>query len=398
MTAHSFHSQYIDDPTDLERLCRQWQHSARLAIDTEFVGEDSFIPRLELIQVASVDAAAAIDFPALHAKSSMNCLWEIIRDPSIEKVVHAGRQDLELFAVHAGQIPTPFFDTQIAAAMVGYGSQIAYAGLVQRVHGTKLAKSHTFTNWSQRPLTEEQITYALDDVQYLLPIHDHLRARILSLGRTEWLREEFGRLHTSLGEKAQHPQDRWRRIRGWENLKPRSAAVLREVTAWREDEARRRNVPRNRVMRDEVLLQLARQAPRRVEELRAIRGVHPAEAERNGEALLARIKRAHALPATEWPDVPHERKPEPEADGQVEFLQALLKTCALEANIAPSLLATTADLQALVDAKRDRSALDLPILRGWRRQLVGEKLLDLLAGKLTMSIDQETRKLKIAAR
>jgi len=174
------------------------RQSPRLALDTEFVGEDTFIPRLELIQVATATTAAVIDFPAVQAGGSLDVFWELICDAKIEKIVHAGRQDLDLFAIHAGQIPKPFFDTQIAASMVGYGAQVAYANLVQRLHGTKLAKAHTFTNWSARPLSDDQIAYALEDVEFLLSIHTHLQNRLSSLGRSEWVREEFARLETAI--------------------------------------------------------------------------------------------------------------------------------------------------------------------------------------------------------
>ncbi len=393
--AHGRPAHYITDPPALENLCRRLQRSTRIALDTEFVGEDTFIPRLELIQIASTEESAAIDFPALGGQGSLDHLWTIICDPKIEKVVHAGRQDLELVALHAGETPTPFFDTQIAAAMVGYGAQVAYASLVQRLTGKRLSKSHTFTNWSQRPLTRDQITYALEDVQFLLPIHDKLRARLRSLGREEWLYEEFRRLQASLGERAREPQDRYQRIRGWDTLQPRAAAVLRELATWRESEAKRRNIPRGRVLRDEVLLQLARQTPGTVEQLRAIRGIHPSEVDRSGETLLARIQRALALPSSEWPEVPRERKPDPEATGQVELLQAILKARALDEDISPSLLGTTSDLQTLVDAKQNRHQLNLPILQGWRRELAGEALLNVLDGKMIVSIDQQTGKLRL---
>lgn len=386
---------YVADRAGLEALCRHLRTDTRLALDTEFVGEDSFIAKLELIQVATASVAAVIDFPSVQASGSLDAFWDILRDPKVEKVVHAGRQDLELFATHAGEIPKPFFDTQIAAAMVGYGTQVAYSNLVQRVHGTKLAKAHTFTNWSIRPLSGEQITYALEDVQFLLPIHEHLRGRLHRLGRLDWVIEEFARLEATVGEKNRNPQDRYQRIRGWENLKPKAAAVLRALTAWREGEARRRNVPRGRIMRDEVLLQLARHTPRNVEDLRGVRGLHPSEVDRNGDVLLATIQSALALPPSAWPEVPRERKPEPESIGLVELLQAVLKARAAEEGIAPTLLATSADLQALVEAKQNRETLDLPVLRGWRRVLAGDLLLKLLAGELSVTIGPVTGRIRV---
>lgn len=378
---------YITDGAALESLCRQLRPSQRLGLDTEFVGEDSFIPKLELIQVAAHDIAAVIDFPAIQANGSLDPFWELICDPEVEKIVHAGRQDLDLFALHAGQIPKPFFDTQIAAAMLGFGAQVAYANLVQRIHGTKLDKAHTFTNWSARPLSTDQIAYAAEDVQFLLPLHTHLQKRLQALGRTEWVREEFARLETAVSEKSKDPLDRYQRIRGWDNLKPRQAAVLRDLAAWREAEARRRNVPRGRVIRDEVLLQLARHPPNSTDELRGVRGLHGSEIDRNGEQLIATIKMSLALPSTAWPQISRERKVEPESIGLVELLQAVLKARAAEAEIAPTLLATSADLQALVEGMEKGKTPDLPLLRGWRRQLIGELLIQILDGSVTVSVD-----------
>src|SRR5262245_3940422 len=388
-------AQYVTDQPSLESLCHTLRQSPRLALDTEFVGEDTFLPRLELIQVASAGNAAVIDFPAVQAGGSLDVFWELICDAQVEKIVHAGRQDLDLFATHAGQIPKPFFDTQIAAAMVGYGAQVAYANLVQRLHGTRLAKAHTFTNWCARPLSEDQIAYALEDVEFLLSIHTHLQDRLSALGRTEWVSEEFARLETAVGEKSREPQERYQRIRGWETLKPKGAAVLRELAAWREAEARRRNVPRGRVMRDEVLLQLARHPPKSLNDLRGIRGLHSSEVDRHGGQLLASITSALALPPSAWPAIPSERKPDPESTGLAELLQAVLKARAAEEGIAPTMIATSSDLQALVEGRQNRAALDVPLLRGWRRQLVGDLLFQVLDGGVTVSVDKASGALRI---
>ncbi len=394
VTSHNPPLPCVTDQRTLESLCHTLRESPRLALDTEFVGEDTFIPRLELIQVATATTAAVIDFPAVQASGSLDVFWELICDAKIDKVVHAGRQDLDLFTIHAGRVPKPFFDTQIAAAMVGYGAQVAYANLVQRLHGTKLAKAHTFTNWSARPLSEDQIAYALEDVKFLLSIHTYLRNRLSTLGRLEWVSEEFARLEMAIGEKGREPQDRYQRIRGWDTLKPKGAAVLRELAVWRETEARRRNVPRGRVMRDEVLLQLARHPPKSVNDLRGLRGIHSSEVDRHGGQILASITSALALPTSEWPAIPSERKPDPESTGIVELLQAVLKARAAEEGIAPTILATSADLQTLVDAK-NRTDLDVPILRGWRRQLAGELLLQVLEGAVTIAVDRTSGALRM---
>lgn len=386
---------YIADPRTLASLCERLRSQDRIAVDTEFVGEDSFVPRLELIQVAGDGLASILDFPALSGTPQMECFWEVLGDQRIEKVLHAGRQDLEIFHAHAGRLPSRVFDTQPAAAMVGYGTQVAYANLVHRILGIKLEKSSTLTNWSQRPLTDEQLHYALEDVQYLLPVSEHLKKRLAALGRMEWLSEELSRLERKVGDASRDPRLRYQRIRGWENLKPRSAAVLREIVAWRDEEARSRNVPRGRVMRDDVLLELARRPPDSVSALRATRGVHHSEVDRHGERILAAIRRGLSLPESEWPEVPRSKRPEPESAGQVELLQAVLKARADEMEIAPTLLASAADLQALVEAKRNREALDLPIVQGWRRKLAGETLLRVLEGKIAVRVDRQTGKVKL---
>lgn len=385
-------SRYITSPEELGVLCAELKDSPRLALDTEFVGENSFVPKLELIQVATETTAAVIDFPAVLGGSSLDGFWEIVCNPAIQKVVHAGRQDLDLFAAHAGQIPRPFFDTQIAAAMVGFGPQVAYANLVQRVHGTRLAKAHTLADWSVRPLSRDQLAYALEDVAFLLGIHDHLRACLSTRGRLQWADEEFARLGDVVGDTRREPQERYQRIRGWNQLKPRSVTVLRRLVVWREEEAQRRNVPRARVMRDEVLLLIARHPPRQLHELRAVRGLHGSEVDRSGEQILAAVRAALALPPSAWPAVPNGRKSEPESAGLVELLQAVMKARAAEEEIAPTLLATTTDLQRLVEAGANRAALDLPLLKGWRRQLLGDLLLDVLEGTVSIAIDPATRK------
>ena len=381
---------YISDEQALSRLCDQLESCTRLGIDTEFIGEDSFVPRLELIQLSTADFQVVLDFSLLQETRTLPRLWEIICSMKVEKVVHAGRQDLELLATHMGRLPRPFFDTQIAAAMLGYGAQIAYAQLVQRTQGARLEKSHTFTNWSQRPLSHDQIAYARADVQYLLPIHDELRRRLQTLGRLEWVQEEFDRLGTLVVEREQTSRERYQRIRGWDSLKPRQAAVLRELTSWRETEARRRNVPRGRVLRDEVLLQVARQAPKQQADFREIRGFPPQEAARNGEAILAVIAQALRLPASEWPDVPRDRKPEPESAGQIELLQAALKARAAALGIAPTLLATAGDLQKIVEERAAGTTPAVPLLEGWRRTIAGELILSVLEGRTALRIMGDT--------
>ncbi|WP_447972233.1 ribonuclease D [Nitrospira sp. Kam-Ns4a] len=384
--------QYLTDASAFHALCERLRGCARFALDTEFVGEDTFVPKLELVQIACNGTCVIVDVPAV---GSLEPLGEALADPRIEKVVHAGRQDLELLALHTGRAPVSIFDTQLAAAMVGYGTQIGYAPLVHRILGTKLAKGHTLTNWNRRPLTREQLAYAAEDVQYLLPMHDHLVMRLRALGRIGWIREEFARLEAKLGEGARDPRLGYQRIRGWESLRPAALVVLRELALWRDEQARQRNVPRGRVIRDEVLLELARHAPTSPEALRHQRGLHASEIERNGETLVKLIQAALSLPKADWPQPPPPKLPS-EATGLVDLLQAVLKTRAKEAHIAPSLLATSSDLHALVEAQQSRVQPDLPILQGWRRQLAGETLLKVLAGQASVCVDPKTGALKLS--
>lgn len=388
-------SQYLTAATAFGELCTRLRACERIALDTEFVGEDTFVPRLELLQVSAEGLCAVVDVPAV---GSLEALAEVMADPRIEKIVHAGRQDLELLALHAGRAAVSIFDTQLAAAMVGYGTQVGYAHLVQRILGAKLVKGHTLTNWNRRPLTEDQLAYAAEDVHYLLPMHEHLRDRLRALGRLEWIREEFARLEAKLGDGTRDPRLGYQRIRGWDGLRPAALVVLRALTMWRDEEAQRRNVPRGRVIRDEVLLEVARHAPKSLDALRHQRGLHPSEVERNGETLLKLIEAALALPKAEWPAAPPPPKPQPEATGLVDLLQAVLKARAKEAHIAPSLLATSSDLQALVEVHQGGAQTDLPILQGWRRRLAGNVLLDVLAGQVAVRVDPKTGAVKLSSR
>ena len=211
MTRKQPAAEYIRDAAALKSLCERLRDHDRLAVDTEFIGESTFFPRLEIIQVATGDVTAIIDHQAVP---DLSALFDLLRDPHILKIVHAGRQDLEIFSVLSGSVPAPVFDTQVAAAMVGYGPQIGYAQLVQQVLGVTLEKSETFTNWAQRPLTPQQLDYAVEDVHYLLALHDHLHGKLKALGRLEWAEEEFRRLQALAGEETRDPWRRYQRIKG----------------------------------------------------------------------------------------------------------------------------------------------------------------------------------------
>src|SRR5207245_68574 len=225
---------------------------------------------------------------------------------------------------------TPVFDTQIAAAMVGYGTQIGYAQLVKQVLKVALEKSETFTNWAQRPLTPEQVAYALEDVRYLFLLHDHLVRKLKALGRLEWAEEEFRRVQVLAADEARDPRLRYQRIKGWAELSPRARGVLREVAAWREHEAKRRDRPRGRILRDEILVEIARRAPTAVEALGQLRGVQPSHVERYGGALVAAVKQGLAGDDHELPRVEKRRRIDPATAGLAELLEARSRVACVE--------------------------------------------------------------------
>ncbi len=387
--------EYIRDHAALRVLCKRLRDHDRLALDTEFIGEGTFHPRLEIIQVAAGDVIAIIDHQVVQG---LDPLFEVLGDTRIQKVVHAGRQDLEIFSVRSGCVPAPVFDTQVAASLVGYGNQVGYAQLVQHIVGVTLEKSETFTNWAQRPLTPQQIDYALEDVRHLFALHDHLSHRLKTLARLEWAEEEFRRLQMLADEETRNPWLRYQRVKGWEGLSPRARGVLREVVAWREHEAKKRDRPRGRILRDEVLVEVARRAPTTVEALEALRGIQPSQAEKYGEALVTAVQQGLAVPERDLPRVEKRRRIDPETAGLADLLGTALKVRAVEASISPQLLATAADLE-LFALERGRGASEqLPIMQGWRRTLAGEHLVKVLEGKLTVGYDPATGQVRLFER
>lgn len=374
---------YVDDAASLRAVCKHLASVERFGLDTEFVGERTYVPQLELIQVATPVEVALIDCRAVPA---LEPFYELLWNPAIEKIVHAGQQDLELFNSLTGRVPTPVIDTQVASAMVGYGAQAGYAQLVERVLGVAVEKSETLTDWSHRPLTPAQIAYAVDDVRHLLPVYEQLRARLIELKRWEWLLEECRLVEQSTRSVPADPADAFLRVRGRGSLRAKGLAVLRELAAWREELARQRNKPRSSIVRDEALVEIARKAPTTVASLRGLRAVHSRELERHAETVVQRVARALEVPKDQWPQPAPAQGAAP-STGVVELLQAVLRLRAEEACIAPSLLATQADLQQLLQRHAAGDADGLRIMQGWRRTIAGGDLLALLEGRASVALD-----------
>ncbi|WP_029006714.1 ribonuclease D [Azospirillum halopraeferens] len=369
----------ITTTSDLEAFCRDLAGADYITVDTEFLREKTYYPQLCLVQVAGPAGAAAID--PLAEGLDLAPLIAVLNDPSVLKVFHAARQDLEIFFHLTGRIPHPLFDTQVAAMVCGFGESVGYETLVTKLAGARIDKSSRFTDWSQRPLTDRQLQYALSDVIHLRPAYEKLRKRLARTGREHWLEEEMAVL-TDPATYRVDPDTVWQRLKIRTN-KPRFVAVLKEVAAWREREAQRRDLPRSRVLRDEAMLEIAAHAPAGVEDLARTRGMGRGFAEgRQGQEVLAAVQRALNQPESEWPQVePREELPSGLAP-VIELLRVLLKMKCDENHVATKLVASASDLEAI--AADD--AADVPALSGWRRELFGEDALALKHGSLALAV------------
>lgn len=357
-----------------------------LALDTEFVQERSYFPRLGIVQVASAGVEAIVDTMACPVEPVV----ELLLDPAIEVIVHSGRMDFDILCGRSGSAPTRVYDTQLAAALVGLGDMISYGKLVDRTLGIKLAKLHSRTDWTRRPLSRDQIEYALDDVRHLPAVRARIDADLDALDRNGWARELFAELEDPTVYGPPDPTTVYRRVRGAAALDERPLAILREIAAWREAEAMARDVPRQRIMRDDVLIDIARRRPGKAGDLREMRFLDQREAQKNGAAILDAVRRGAAAPPCEA--LPAARLDEGDAAGVTGLLEAWLLARSVEARIAPRLVATRADLEVLaVGNEGDRARL--PLLRGWRFELVGKELVELLDGRKGIAVDPATHKL-----
>jgi ribonuclease D len=365
----------ITDTNALSAFCGRMRAERFVAVDTEFMRDRTYWPRLCLVQVAGEQEAVAID--ALAPGLDLAPLLELMGDPGVLKVMHAARQDLEIFH-RLGQLPRSFFDTQVAAMVCGFGEEVAYETLVNKVAKAPLDKSSRFTDWARRPLTEAQIHYALGDVTHLRVIYEHLAARIENAGRTSWVAEELSAL-LDPALYAQLPEEAWKRLK----LRSRDArfvAIVQALAAWREREAQRRDLPRARIVRDDLLLEVAANRPQTVEELRAIERVSLDR--ESAAAVVAAIQAALALPKAALPPIP-EPVILPRGIGPiVDLLRVLLKYRCEEAEVAQRLVASTADLEAI--AVDDQA--DVPAMHGWRREIFGDDALALKAGRLALAV------------
>ncbi len=376
----------IDTPDALQTLCGQLRGSEWLALDTEFIRERTYYPRLCLIQVSNGEVAACIDPIVLE---DIRPFLDLMFDGSILKVFHAARQDLEIFWNDWQQFPLPLFDTQPAAALLGYGDQVGYANLVKQVLGVDLPKDQSRTDWSARPLDENQLRYALDDVIYLGELYLQMRGKLSDRERLQWLAADFAILaDPATYEPA--PGDAWKRVKGRQHLRGRQLAVLQTLAEWRENQARSRDLPRKWVMKDDLMVELCRRLPRKPDALARIRGVDAGLVRKEGKTLLALVQQASQTPKEQWPVEKQRPRPlTPQQEAMVDYLSAGLRLLAAEHELSPQAIATHKDLQRLV-----RGDADCPLLRGWRRALAGEPLQALMKGERQLDNRQGTLALK----
>ncbi len=370
----------ITTTEELELACLRMARHPFVTVDTEFLRETTFWPVLCVVQLASDQEAIAID--ALAEGLDLQPLLRLMADEDVVKVFHAARQDLEIFWKLAGVLPTPLFDTQVAAMVCGYGDQVSYSELVQSICRVAIDKSSRFTDWARRPLAEAQIEYAIGDVTHLRDVYKALTKRLAATGRQSWLEDEMKVLR-SPATYEQHPERAWERYRS-RARKPRDLAMLMELAAWRESEAQARDVPRSRVLKDDVLIELAHAAPRTVEALGNLRAFpRGMERSRAGGEILEAIERGLARDSKTLPKIERERRNGANLSATVELLKVLLRQVSEESGVAGKMIATVDDLESI--AYNDKA--EVPALSGWRRKLFGERALELKHGRLALTVE-----------
>jgi len=371
--------QLITRTDELADACARLGLAPFVAVDTEFMREQTFWPKLCLVQMAADGTEVLVD--SLAPGIDLKPFFALMTDERVLKVFHSARQDVEIIHHLASAIPHPIFDTQVAAMVCGFGEAVSYSMLVKRMLSRNLDKTSRFTDWSRRPLSERQLTYALGDVIHLRDLYPKLRAQLDRSERASWLSEEMGVL-TDPATYELHPEKAWKRLK-MRIKTPKALAVLMELAAWREREAQSQDVPRSRILKDEALYDIASQAPRTPEDLGSLRTLHNGFARSaRGRAVLDAVTRGLERDPTTIPAIERGEPMPPEAQAVVDLLRVLLKATAGRHGVAPKLIATSDELEEIARA----DDIDVPVLRGWRRKLFGDDALALKRGKLALVI------------
>ena len=379
----------VTDSRQLQDVCAKLRQAGSFGFDTEFVRERTYYIRLGILQVATAEVEAILD---THAIDSLEPFFELIADPSIEKVVHAGEQDFAVLFERSGKPPANVFDTQIASALVGYGEQLSYAKIVEKVAGVKLPKLETLTDWTSRPLSKAQVEYALEDVRYLPRLRGHLGRRLRELGRETWNREECSFLEEASTYTPLAPDQIYERVKSG-GMDGAQLGVLREIAAWREEQAMTRNLPRGWVLRDQTLVEIARRQPGSLKELKQIRNLRPKELDRNKDAILKAVREGLDNPVQVENRQDKSARIRSRVKALVRMMDAWLHTRADGAKVSPTMVATKDQLKELAEAHIQGQTADVSVLSGWRLALVGQELLEILSGALQIRVDSKTGKL-----
>jgi len=352
-----------------------------LLLDTEFVREKTYFSKLCLVQVSGPGIEPTIIDP-LDPDTDMEPLLEALNDPDVIKVLHSAYQDLEIFYHLTGKVPYPIFDTQVAASVLGYGEQVSYANLVKDICKIEISKSQQFTDWSLRPLSQAQIDYALGDVIYLNDIYLHLKEELKSRGREKWIEEDINKLQDT-DHYHVHADKTWERIK-MRSDKPHHLGVLKEIAAWREKEAMRRDVPKTFVMRDDSLMEIAMTMPQDAKALERVRGFPSSQVSKPmGRAMLDAVHKVKAMDKDQLPHKQRKKPFPPDKSGLLEILKLMLKIKAAENDITPRRIADNDDLQ-MIALQGDKA--DVPAMKGWRHDIFGCHCVDLMRGKIGLSL------------
>lgn len=370
----------ITDTKSLAAICKKLAVHDFLTIDTEFLREKTYYPKLCLVQLAGPDIdAVAVD--VLADGIDLQPLYDLMADDSVVKVFHAARQDIEIFYNLAGKVQHPLFDTQVAAMVCGHGESIGYSNLIRELCDVHLDKGAQFTDWSRRPLSDTQLSYALDDVTYLRDAYKKLVAELEQTGRTKWVSQEMDIL-CDPATYQNPPEEAWQRIK-LRSSHPKTYVVLKELAAWREEEAQRRDIPRGRVIRDDALVDIAVHAPRRPEDLAKARNVSIDMAKgRIGREILERIGKALAVPKKDWPRPQQPKRLPQEYGPALEMLKMLLRIQASDTGVAAKLIASSGDLEALAQGEAE----NMKIMKGWRYEIFGREAEALIKGELSLTL------------
>ncbi len=372
----------ITATADLADFCRAAAGYDFVTVDTEFLRETTYWPRLCLIQAATPDEAVIVD--PLAEGIELRPFFDLLADDSVTKVFHAARQDVEIFVKLTGEVPANLFDTQIAASVCGYGDSVSYDNIVRSVTGESIDKSSRFTDWSVRPLTEKQLSYALADVTHLRDIYLELKGKIAEMDRASWVADENAALE-SIDTYIVKPEDAWKRLKMKVN-KPRDLAAMQALAEWREARAQRADQPRGRILKDDAIYELAVQRPLKPERFEKLRAVPRGFGRSNAAGeIMALLKTVEDLPKDELPTLP-ERARGPSPKGPIgDLIRVLLKAVSEREGVAARIIATSDDIDALV---LDDNA-DVPALKGWRRRIFGDKALAIKHGRVGLAADRK---------